>query len=343
MQYLNIGPIYTDHSTWPKGPYGFEENLSQSTDIYKRGLKKLIEKAIRLYSVNEGNHKLLTHKILENIKWQNHVNPVFLEATLTLIRDMRLLCKKPRIKDIKYSEWSKNQSLEVLQKNRKYPKISSSVIEELRRWIMLLDKSYYELSMEKKPDHYAVITLREDILQASCMPLRVIGVWYKAINYLEYLAEKNTYIKGMPADILENKTRQNLENDKHYEKILHQFFLRSFPSTNEVNSKIKLSWKNFLIQQDMKSLNNYCEAMLDRCRVSGPDDCRIVYHSLYKLKFKNVNSNPVYLYSLAEAAFRSKEYNIAENLIKDVLTLKKIDPLYKKQAERLMNTLSIYE
>ena len=339
---LRVGPMYGEITTWSKKPYGFEENLKKAMDFYKRGLEELVEKAIDIYSIEEGDHKLIISNVSSEIGWQNHVNPLFLEATLTMLKDIKRLCKMPRVEISKYQEWSHNKdlNLKIYGRSKKYNVIKDTEASKLRKWIMLLDKNYFYFAMQKKPDHYAAITLRQDIFQVSCQPLRTISLWYKPIDYLEYKAEQQNYVKGIRPDVLELRAKQSLKRNKKYAKMLNQFFQTFFPSTHQIDTKIKLSWKNLLTQQTMDSLNHYCKSMLERCRVSGPRDCRIVYNSLYKLKFRGVNSNPTYLYTLAEVAFRSKAYQLSQKLLNEIIILKGIDPYYIKQSERLLNVLS---
>ncbi len=337
-----MGSIYGDVTTWPKKPYGFREDLKKSVIFYKTGLKKLVEKAIDVYSIEQGDYKLIVSNISSEVGWQNHVNPLFLEATLTMLKDIGLFCKLPRVEDSKYQKWSQNKdlNLKTYGRSKKYSVIKKTEGDELRKWIMLVDKKTFYFSTQKKPDHYATITLRKDLFQASCQPLHTINLWYTPIDYLEYKAEQQYYVKGIRPDVLELRAKQSLKHNKKYAKILNHFFQNFFPSTHQIDSKIKLSWKNFLTQQTMDSLNHYCKSMLERCRVSGPRDCQIVYNSLYKLKFKGVNVNPTYLYTLAEVAFRSKAYHLVQKLINEVLSLKNIDPYYEKQSQRLLNVLS---
>ena len=344
VQYIRVGPIYEDPTTWPKGSYGFREDAKKSVEIYQDGLEKLIEKAVEVYST-DSKGKPLVSNVSPYVSWQNHLNPKFLEFVLSLMRDVGSFCKDIPTEGNKYQKWDQNASLNPRKK------AGSEGVEELpvnadnahvlREWLSSLDRDHFFISMQKKPDHYSVISLREYIFQASCKPLHVIGLWYKPIDYLEYKAEQEAYTPGIGRDVLERKAKQNLKNNEHYTKFLRQFFRRSFPSVGSTDTRIKLSWKNFLVHETMESLDKYLNAMLDRCRVSGVQDCRFIYRSLYKLKFKGVSSNPVYLYTLAEVAFRGKEYALSKSLLNELFILKRVDPSLLKQAERLMDALPV--
>ena len=351
--YLSVGAMYDDPSTWSDSPYGFIEDKEKAKELLKDGLVKLVEKSLDTYSIKEQG-RFLHNKLHLNLSWQNHIQAQYLESTLTLLQQIRLFCKPVRSESDIYEEWQSKTRLdshESHKSNGSKTIITSNDAAELRKWLRKLDQKYFYTAMQKKPNSYSVVRLRDDIFQSLCEPMYSIQIWYKALNYIEYKTEKEAfsiYSRSSSADsniikidpnLLELKTKARLAKNSEYIKFSNEFFHRSFFSVRNIDWKIKEAWRNFLQNQNNESLNEYCEIMLSKCRISGIAECRLIYDSLYKLKFKGIESNPAYLYALGETAFRSRNYNRAELLLKAIINLKKIDPLQTKRAEYLLNTI----
>ena len=350
--YLSTGPIYDDPSTWSKGLYGFSEDKKKAKEFLKEGLEKLVEKSLEVYSLDSDSERnFLRSKLPLNISWQNHIKPSYLEPTLTVLQQIKLFCKPVRSDSDIYQEWQQNTKLDSYEAYNSKTMIPEEKVTELRKWLRTLDQKYFYISMQKKPDSYSLVTLRDDIFQSLCEPMYSIQIWHKALDYIEYKTEKETFAiysisSGdsanqirIDANLLDLKTKEKLTENSEYIKFSNEFFHRSFFSAKDIDWRIKAAWKSFLVNQDNKSLNKYCEIMLNKCRISGIAECKLIYDSLYKLKFKGVESNPTYLYALAETSFRLRNYTRANTILRGIINLRNIDPLQTKRAEYLLNAI----
>ena len=343
--YLVVGPIFDDPTTWRNEEYGFEENKKKAIQYYVEGLKELAEEAEDIYG-KKLNQSPLRESIDPNTSWQNHLNPAHLETTLTLLKEVKLFCGELKNEGSFYDDWKKERLLENRQYEESEEKklvyvMTYDRVEETRKFLTDLNNDYFYIATQKKPDIYSVITIREDILQATCQPLHAISIWHKALSYQEFKAAKRFYTKSIDPDLLDEKVKLYLTQNNQYLKLLKAFFDRSLHVTSNLDWKVRESWRSFKITNTQESLKEYLESMLQKCRFSGIDECRLIYNSLYRLRITNINTNPSYLYALAYIAFRSHKYDTVRGLVGQILSMKNIDPLELNKARRLKKSIDL--
>ena len=347
LYYWVTGPIFDDPTTWKNEEYGFEEDQKRAIQYYTTGLKELAEYAEDIYG-KELDRSPLRRNIDPETSWQNHLNPAYLETTLTLLKEVKLFCGELKSEGSFYDDWKREKTLE----NRRYKKsgqkkqvytMTRSRVKKAREFLLDLDNDYFYIATQKKPDIYSVISIREDILQATCRPLHVIAIWHKALNYQEFKAEKKFYTRSIDPDVLDQKAKLYLTQSNQYRKLIKAFFDRSLHVVSNLDWKVQESWRSFKITNNQKSLKKYLDNMLQKCRLSSINECRLIHNSLYRLRITNINMNPNYLYALAETAFRSHKYNTAKSLVGQILSMKNIDPVELNNARRLKRSIDLLE
>ncbi len=350
------GPLYDDMHTWEEGQYGFTENVRKAFEYYMDGLQHLAEKAYEAYELEVPNRLLksnITSKSFQGSSWQNHLEAPVLEQTLLFLHEIRKFCKEIRVEKNISEKWESDKF--ISDKPKRYSKklqyISQKDAFELKKWLLKKDKNQFYLAMQKKPDVWPILSIREDIMISTCEPLRAVTLWYQAIEYIEYKIEKLIYthsVNGKSAEVdrenlltdVENALRENVQ----YHKYLKVFYTRSLKVTSDIDWKVKETGNAFKITNDLDILKEYIRYLLLKCRVSGKMECGRIYKVLFSLKHKDLLFNSDYIYALAEIAFRSGSSLRAKQIIQRSLKQKIYrDSVSEREARRLLYVIQLFK
>ena len=350
------GPLYDDIHSWGEGQYGFTENVAKSFEYYINGLQHLAEKAYESYELEVPSRLLksnITSKSFQGSSWQNHLEVPVLEQTLLFLDELRKFCKEIKVEKNASEKWKSDKF--ISDKPKRYSKklqyISQKDALELQKWLLKKDRDQFYLAMQKKPDVWPILSIREDIMISTCEPLKAVTLWHQAIEYIEYKIEKLIHANSGNAKLVEvdrQKLLTNVESalrkNVQYHKYLKVFYTRSLKVTSDIDWKVKETGNAFQITNDLDILKEYIRYLLLKCRVSGTMECGRIYKVLFSLKHKDLLFNSDYIYALAETAFRSGFYLKARQIIERSLKQKIYrDSVSRREARRLLYVIQLFK
>ncbi len=340
---LKYGSLFEDPFGWDKHKYGFQEDKDKALFYYKKGYLALVEKSLDVYDVSMSS-PYTSKKLNPHIRWETYSKSAVLEYILLFFRDLTFACDLEKFQSF-YKKWSLQEDLSSISMESHFAhyQLTKEKIHELKEWLFSLDKKYFYLAMQKKPDLWAVLSLREDIMYAICQPKQGAHLWYTAVEYVRYRTEKNIYnnlSKGVSKDqeqvILPKyfalQVQDSLEKDILYHKFLKVFYNKSLQTTTNVDWHIKSAQDILNVMADEDVFNSYLESILIRCKTSSIYFCKVLYKRLFEWDKKNVENNFHYVYTLAELAYQSKQYTIAQKFFRQLAT----SPLSERDNSRYM-------
>lgn len=332
---LSSGASFDDPYSWSGEPYGFSEDAEAASRLYQNGLYELVELAYDIYNYDiEGDIVPETTDLGEN--WQKHLEPQSIELVQALVADMRLFCKPPYEAQTARKKWELRKKLE--QRHRKQSTspnpfgfaVTSDNIASLRDQLYEINYNNLKVALEKKPDAYAVLTLHDTVLSGLCHPHRGLETWQSAIAYMEYRQEKSFYYQYFeenvkekkpvpPPEELAQKAAFALAKDKQYQKYIKILFLKDRAMSENLEARLLRVKANYMLNQDPVYLKEYIRLLLEKSRQSSREQAKAIFETLYQLEFKGYDQNPLYVYALAETAYRSHQFQKARSLVNHII------------------------
>ena len=340
------GPQFDNIATWDQELYGFTENPVKAKSHFKNGLQELVHKSFKAYNKDVPNKFfLIVNK--PNVSWQNYISPEALEVVLSFLHEVQGSCGNAIKTSSFHDDWVEEEleHITIEQKeyqHEKYIVTSPEIAQKYYSWLLNLDSEYFVSSLQKKPDYWPSLTIRNAILEATCKPLVVDQTWHKALEYVEYKTEAfvftNLISKHTELTPLDHilATEDALKKDLLYHKILKVFYSRALLVSKSSQWRMLSLAKAYDISKDIDILNSYIKAAVEQCQVTSIEKCTAIYKNLISIKNEDILLTPSYIYALAETSFRARLYSksyehlyfgIQQNIFKDPIDIKNIERL----------------
>ena len=328
-----FGSQFNNPDSWQKKvPYGFDENKEEALNYYKKALYEIAERALDLYDKDAIINYKKPNSNTTN--WQSSLSGPVLVSVITFFRDVGYYCSANQGDHPLYRKWRlKIDPLMYSVKDhlKKYD-LDSAVISKHQDWLLQLDHKYLEPATQKKPDLRAALSLREDIILATCQLTNILNIWYQAAEYARYKVEKGVYQrliaqnpnKQILQEYLQIQADKQLLYDTNYHELSKEFYYRADKLIPMLNWKLSESYKLIKTVKSKKLRRLYYQNLLDKARISGIKERKQMYDKLLHLKVVNFDSDFDYLYTLAELAYYARDYmrskKIFTRLLDDQMT-----------------------
>ena len=358
------GATFDDPYTWSGNYYGFSENEPAAIRLFRAGLEDLIEEAADIYDQDEPE------VILKNLKnlhsdWQSYLTQDSLKLVQMMFQDMQLFCDKDFVNiETMSNRWEKEEKLKSRhlkssadrKKNPFDYALDAEKYHKLLNNLLSLDFNTFSLASEKKPDAWAVLTYRATFYETICRYSKSAHLFQKSLDYFEYKTEKkilfadkepeNRIIQKVHPDALYEKLHEQLKKNKEYHRLLRAFFYNAFRATSDYDWKMKMSEKTFQITNEKDYANRYLETALLFSRFSSIKSNKANFKKLLnEIDYKGIEFEPLYIYSLAEIAFRAGYYKKSRTLVNHItrqaLVRQKSQAFILRNSYRLSFMLSL--
>ncbi len=354
-QKATLGQIFNNPVTYDKGPYGFHENEKRAIQLYQKGIEKLANLSIDTYRLDDPDEILSEAGAKEIRQWESSLTDEAIRPIYNLMHDMELFCTPFRTESNLYAQVRQEERLAQrtpLTRHKAKDIIKYAVTDKtyvkLANEILLLNSDYFGAALAKKPDYLPALSIQRRIYLAVCKPNKVVHSLQTAIDYLEYKTEKELYEKRAEQGIVnaENLSVALTDSLKHnalYKELLTEHFRRSYFVTENLDWKEKQAYDLFLLNPKTEYLQLYVKTLLDRSQVSGHDENLLIYRRVKAVMTQEMETDPQYLYTLAETAYRAGLYRESRRHLETLfLRLGKSSPV-SREANRLMFLLDLEE
>jgi len=311
---LFVGEVFFDPYTYKTGEYGFTEKPEKSEKLFRKGFKKLVETASKLYRI-DYEKPLLSEKFTHESSWENMASEKSLELVYMLFHDLELFCvpfDTQRDPDLSENEnlkkrhyvdrKSSTENLQFAIKDEEFAKYANLLLE--------IDQNYFYLALQKKPDSLPALKIREKLMRAVCKPQKISVEMTRALEYREYKTEKEVYgqFKGSNPDYIAEETYNRLKKDNYYTILLKEQFRNTYYITQNIAERLLQSYNYYILKGDNFYLENYLQSILEYSRNSGRDQNEKIYQRLLSLQNEKTKDNKTLLYTLAEVSFKLHKY-----------------------------------
>ncbi len=329
-----VGESFDDPLSQKKKPYSFREDPESAQALFLYGLEELLVRAVKLYDIPSYNININKKASLDG-SYSAYLDPQSAELIKTLFSDFALFCRPLTGRDDAWHAWQREKQLS--KRHKRAPKegelnpfdyaITEKNHAKTARLMLEVDRNNFFIALRKKPDARAIIEFREDMYRALCRGYETPKFWQRALEYKEYLAEQKVYDRLESArkpyfpDEIARSAWLELAQDKKYHEYLKEFFIRMRSYSGDIDMQLEQAMGMYTTTGDRYYLMQYITLLLDRSRSGGADRARESFEILFAMRDKGLDTNPTYLYALAETSFRMGEPPKARALVNQLLKL----------------------
>lgn len=353
-QKIKLGQVFNNPITYAGEPYGFTEDDARAQKYFRKGIKKLSNLAVDIYRLDKPD-QLLLEEPGEFAKWESALDKEAIIPIYNLLHDMELFCSPFRSPATLHNRIQRERKMEdrkELPRKKSKDIIKYGVTEknylELANKLLNINADYFTTALQKKPDYLPALGVQKRLFLAACKPLKAVHSMQTTIHYIEYKTEKEIYQQReddppQNAQLLAAAVEISLKNNSIYKNLLQDHFRGSYYITQNIDWKIKQTYDLFLLNPKKDYLLRYVEATLESARLAGHQENRALHNRLKAVMTQSIEDDPLYLYALAETAYRAGYYGDSARYLNRLKRSAAETHRLKKDIDRLSFILNLEE
>lgn len=335
---------WSDVTTHPARPFGFEENEAKARDLTETAWREVHDLAhAKLYRSEDKKEPLWATVAIRPFS-------AFLtrNAELQIYTFFNALATTCGDRMVSTALSDRHTALGDLAREKSAAAHLAHDLKTTLKQLMKIQALRVEAALQKKPDYLPAIELAQEIFRAGCSLREVTPLVARALDYREYYLQKTIYASDNGRLYEQNpeafaaRSREAFAGDKEYRELIRRYFEATRYRTAHDPAHLRNMRNAYAMAQNAQTLAALITALQAEARNSAPAIAKKCHAELYALDFTGITEKPEYIYALAETAMLGEDLGRAENIAANALKSGKIkDETQIRDFERLRFHLNL--